>query len=75
MRLEKVRADASEWALLSGMTPDEMARESLANSPPISPNWPTRWSGCWTPRGSMSAKCQNQTRAPQQAGLVQTEPW
>jgi fructose-1-phosphate kinase PfkB-like protein len=29
-RLEKVRADASEWALLSGSAPDEMARELFA---------------------------------------------
>ena len=29
-RLEKVRADASEWADLSGMTGDESARELFA---------------------------------------------
>ncbi len=29
-RLEKVRADATEWALLSGMAPDEPARELFA---------------------------------------------
>jgi hypothetical protein len=29
-RLEKVRADATEWALLSGMAPDELARELFA---------------------------------------------
>ena len=29
-RLEKVRADASEWALLSGAVPDEMTRELFA---------------------------------------------
>jgi hypothetical protein len=29
-RLEKVRADASEWAALSGMAPDELARELFA---------------------------------------------
>jgi len=29
-RLEKVRADASEWALLSGAMPDEMTRELFA---------------------------------------------
>ena len=29
-RLEKVRADASEWALLSGMAPDELVRELFA---------------------------------------------
>jgi hypothetical protein len=29
-RLEKVRADATEWALLSGETPDQTARELFA---------------------------------------------
>jgi hypothetical protein len=29
-RLEKVRADASEWALLSGAVPDETTRELFA---------------------------------------------
>jgi hypothetical protein len=29
-RLEKVRADATEWAVLSGITPDELARELFA---------------------------------------------
>jgi hypothetical protein len=29
-RLEKVRADASEWADLSGMAGDELARELFA---------------------------------------------
>jgi hypothetical protein len=29
-RLEKVRADASQWALLSGKVPDEPARELFA---------------------------------------------
>jgi hypothetical protein len=29
-RLEKVRADAIEWALLSGTTPDASARELFA---------------------------------------------
>ena len=29
-RLEKVRADASEWAALSGMAGDESARELFA---------------------------------------------
>jgi hypothetical protein len=30
-RLKKVRADATQWALLSGMAPDELARELFAN--------------------------------------------
>lgn len=29
-RLERVRADAAEWALLSGTTPDATAREPFA---------------------------------------------